>query len=50
MRVCESGIVLTAAVSVVVFKQSLDLPAILGMVLIIAGVVVINAFSKTAAH
>jgi small multidrug resistance pump len=44
------GIVLTAAVSVVVFKQSLDFPAILGMLLIIAGVVVINAFSKTAAH
>lgn len=44
------GIVLTALISVLVFKQSLDLPAILGMLLIIAGVIVINAFSKTAAH
>ncbi|KGE13325.1 DMT family transporter [Sphingobacterium deserti] len=44
------GIVLTAAVSVLIFKQSLDLPAIIGMALIIVGVVVINAFSKTAAH
>ncbi len=44
------GIVLTATVSVVIFKQTLDLPAILGMLLIISGVIVINAFSKTAAH
>jgi len=44
------GIVLTAGVSVLIFKQRLDLPAIVGMALIIAGVVVINAFSKTAAH
>lgn len=44
------GIVLTASVSVLVFKQTLDLPAVLGMLLIISGVIVINAFSKTAAH
>lgn len=44
------GIVLTALVSVFVFKQSVDLPAILGMGLIIAGVIVINFFSKSNAH
>lgn len=44
------GIVLTALVSVFIFKQNLDLPAILGMLLIISGVVVINLFSKSAAH
>ena len=30
----------------VVYKQALDLPAIIGMSLIIAGVIVINAFSR----
>lgn len=44
------GIVLTATVSVIVFKQKLDTPAILGMLLIVAGVVVINVFSKSAGH
>lgn len=44
------GIVLTALVSVFVFKQSVDLPAILGMILIILGVIVINVFSKSVAH
>jgi small multidrug resistance pump len=44
------GIVLTATVGLVAFKQKLDLPAIVGIVLIIAGVVVMNVFSKTASH
>ena len=44
------GIVLTALVSVFIFKQSMDTPAILGMCLIVAGVVVINMFSKSAGH
>ncbi|REC52725.1 QacE family quaternary ammonium compound efflux SMR transporter [Chryseobacterium piscium] len=44
------GIVLTAIISVVVFKQSLDIPAIIGIILIVAGVVVMNFFSKSAAH
>ena len=44
------GIVLTAIISVIIFKQSLDAPAIIGMALIIAGVVVMNVFSKTAAN
>lgn len=44
------GIVLTAIISVVVFKQSLDLPAIIGIILIVSGVFVMNFFSKTATH
>ena len=42
------GIVLTAAVSVLIFKQKLDLPAIIGITLIVFGVVIMNFFSKTA--
>lgn len=44
------GIVLTALVGVVVFKQRLDLPAIVGIALIVTGVIVMNALSKTASH
>lgn len=44
------GIVLTAIISVVIFKQSMDFPAIIGMLLIITGVVVMNFASKTIVH
>ena len=44
------GIVLTAIISVVIFRQPLDAPAIIGMALIILGVFVINYFSKATAH
>lgn len=44
------GIVLTAIVSVLIFKHRLDGAAIFGMLLIVSGVVVINLFSKSAAH
>ena len=44
------GIVLTALISVIIFKQSLDLPAIIGIILIIAGVFVMNFFSKSSTH
>lgn len=40
------GIVLISIVGWVVYKQALDLPAVIGMSLIIAGVIVINAFSR----
>ena len=43
------GIVAITAIAWVWFKQQLDVPALLGMGLIIAGVVVINVFSKSAA-
>lgn len=44
------GIVLISVVGWVAFRQSLDLPAIIGMGLILAGVVVINVFSATVQH
>ena len=44
------GIVLIALVGWLVFGQKLDTPALLGMGLIVAGVVVMNVFSKTAQH
>jgi small multidrug resistance pump len=44
------GIVLISIVSWVVYKQRLDLPALIGLGLIIAGVLVINLFSKSVEH
>jgi small multidrug resistance pump len=44
------GIVLISLAGWVLYKQLLDLPALIGMGLIMAGVVVINLFSKTAIH
>lgn len=44
------GIVLISLAGWLIYKQLLDLPAILGMALIMAGVIVINLFSKTAVH
>jgi len=45
-----AGIVLVSGVAFIVYKQALDLPAVLGMGLIIAGVIVINVFSSTTSH
>lgn len=44
------GIVAISIVSVVRFKQTLDFPAILGIALIVAGVVIIQLFSKVKTH
>ncbi|WP_034886101.1 DMT family transporter [Ensifer aridi] len=44
------GIVLISAVGYVTFDQKLDLPAILGLALIISGVLVLNLFSKSTFH
>lgn len=44
------GIVLISLAGWLIYKQLLDLPAIIGMGLIMAGVIVINLFSKTAVH
>lgn len=44
------GIVLVATIGLLVFGQKLDLPAVIGLALIIAGVIVVNMFSKTAGH
>jgi small multidrug resistance pump len=41
------GILLLAAIDWMWFRQALDLPAIVGIGLIIAGVVIVNVFSKS---
>lgn len=45
-----AGIVLIALIGWLLFGQSLDLPALLGMGLIIAGVLVMQLFSRSLAH
>jgi len=44
------GIVALAIVGFVVYKQTLDLPAIIGMGLIVLGVVVMHLFSDSMGH
>ncbi|MCO8029418.1 multidrug efflux SMR transporter [Brevundimonas diminuta] len=44
------GVVLISLIGLVLFKQNLDGPAIIGLGLIIGGVVVINLFSKSVTH
>lgn len=41
------GIVLITLIAWIVYHQHLDLPAIIGMALIVAGVLVMNLFSKS---
>lgn len=41
------GIVAISLIGWLVFKQALDLPALLGIALIVAGIVVMKAFSKS---
>lgn len=41
------GIVLISAAGLIVFKQALDVPALIGLGLIVAGVVVVNVFSSS---
>ncbi|MGX5730430.1 DMT family transporter [Pseudoxanthomonas beigongshangi] len=45
-----AGIVLIALIGWLVLRQSLDLPAVLGMGLIVAGVAVIQLFSRASGH
>ena len=44
------GIVLVSVVGVLLYKQIPDIPALIGMGLIISGVVVIHMFSNTVNH
>jgi small multidrug resistance pump len=44
------GIISISIIAYFAFGQKLDLAAILGMGLIVAGILVINLFSKTAVH
>lgn len=45
-----AGIVLIALSGAIFFKQLPDLPAVLGMLFIIVGVVLVSAVSRTAGH
>ena len=45
-----AGVALIALIGWLFLGQRLDMPAIFGMLLIVAGVIVINVFSKSAAH
>jgi small multidrug resistance pump len=44
------GIVLVAIIAAITYKQIPDLPAIIGMGLIVSGVVIIHLFSKSTGH
>ncbi len=44
------GIVMIAAIGYLVFGQRLDLPALIGIGMILCGILVIHLFSKTAPH
>jgi small multidrug resistance pump len=44
---CGAGIILITTIGWLWFRQVLDMPAMIGMGLIMAGVIVINLFSKT---
>ncbi|MGB7389429.1 MAG: SMR family transporter, partial [Pseudomonas neustonica] len=44
------GIVLISLVSWMLYGQKLDLPALIGMGMIMAGVMVINLFSNSTGH
>ncbi|MFZ6769831.1 DMT family transporter [Undibacterium sp. Di26W] len=44
------GVVVVSAIAWIVYGQKLDLPAMVGMALIISGVMVMNLFSKSVAH
>lgn len=44
------GIVLISLIGLFLFKQRLDIPAIIGLVFIVTGVIIINVFSKSVSH
>ncbi|WP_099866548.1 DMT family transporter [Pararhizobium haloflavum] len=45
-----TGIVLIALIGYFAFGQRLDLPAIIGLGLILAGVIIVNFFSRSVGH
>lgn len=45
-----AGIVLISGIAWIVFQQTLDAPALIGMALIVIGVAVINLFSSATTH
>jgi small multidrug resistance pump len=45
-----AGICLIAGLAWIIYGQKLDAPALLGLALIVAGILVINLFSQASAH
>lgn len=45
-----AGVALIALIAWVFLGQSLDIPAIIGLLLIVTGVIVLNLFSTTVSH
>jgi small multidrug resistance pump len=45
-----AGIVLIAAIGWIFFRQTLDLPALIGIGLILAGVLIVNLLSQSVRH
>lgn len=45
-----AGVALICIVGVLLYKQALDVPAIVGITLIVAGVLVLNLFSRTVMY
>lgn len=45
-----AGVALVALIAWVFYRQTLDTPAIIGLLLIVSGVAVLNLFSKTVSH
>ena len=44
------GVVLITVASYFIYRQALDLPAVVGIALIVAGVIVVQGFSRSVAH
>ncbi len=44
------GVVLVSLAGWVFYKQSLDIPSVIGISLIVAGVIILNIYTKIAAH
>ena len=44
------GIVLISVLGWLVYRQTLDTPAVIGLAFIISGVIIINVFSKSVGH
>ena len=45
-----AGILLIAAIGWIYYRQALDAPAVIGLALILAGVLIVNLFSETVRH
>ncbi len=45
-----AGIALIAAIGWIYYREAIDAPGLIGLALILAGVLVVNLFSKTVGH